>query len=182
MLLIAVIAGVPLVGGAEPVSACSCMMTTVEESLARGVVAFVGEAVSVRDIGYPEPEDGDDWWGPQRWTFRVESVAKGSLNELVEVGTGYGDADCGADFSQHGRVGIIAHAGPKGFETNICGGIWEADVLLAAAPDVSLPVPLPHPADSDPLWWAWGLGLAGSVGLFIVARGVSRRRDDGGHS
>ncbi|NNF70557.1 MAG: hypothetical protein HKN01_12365 [Acidimicrobiia bacterium] len=115
---------------AAPAHACSCMIVPIEEAIRSDTpAAFVGVAVDVVDRGLG---GGPGSGLPRLWTFEVETVLAGELPGVVQVGSGFGDADCGYDFSNAGRIGIVAYDAGGELGTSICGGIWDADELIAA--------------------------------------------------
>lgn len=78
--MVTALAATSLLFGATPAGACSCMEVTIEDAMRpEAVAAFVGTAVSVKDIGYTEGHD-DEYWGPLRWTFEVETVLLGEIH------------------------------------------------------------------------------------------------------
>ena len=152
----------------------------------RAAAAFIGTAVSVEDIGYPQSdnpdeEDTDDYWAPLRGTFEVETVLLGEVHETVAVGSGYGGGDCGVDFENRGRVGIVAYADDKGLSTGICGGVWDADHLLEVHGPGSEPLPdAVEPSETDnsgiPVWvWPAALLATGVTTLLLF---IKRRPQD----
>ena len=151
--------GTVLLAGAPPAYGCSCLPVSIEEAVRPdSVAAFTGTPISSRDIGY---EEGPGWREPIRWTFRVDTVLHGEVAETVEVGTGYGSGDCGIDFTNQGRVGIVAYEDDIGLATGICGGVWEADELIAAHGPGYAPTPGGQPGQGVALW-----GLL--IGVVIV--------------
>ena len=143
------------------------MEVTIEDAMRpEAVAAFVGTAVSMEDIGYTEGHD-DEYWGPLRWTFEVETVLLGEIHETVVVGSGCNSADCGIDFEHLGRVGIVAYEDGKGSSTGLCSGVWDADHLIAVHGPGSTPLPgAPETAAGGiPIWvWPAVLLATGAVG------------------
>jgi len=187
----AVIAVVLVVFATSPprASACSCAFPSklIEDVIRPHIVAvFVGEAISVVDIGYPpETSDGEGEvidYSPMRWTFQVETVLAGSLPEIVVVGSGRGEGDCGANFAELGRVGLVVRNDGAGLSTNTCGGVWDADELIREHGPGTDPIPLGMSAtsgeqnESPP--WVWVIA-GGSValavgGLLVIVRRPSQ--------
>jgi hypothetical protein len=97
-----------------------------------------------------------------------------------DASAGYGGGDCGYDFSNAGRVGVVASNNAGELSTGICGGVWDADALLAAYGPGSDPIPLmagpvDGPVDTGPpLWFWWTFGAAALAAGALVA--VGRRR------
>ena len=164
-----------------PAHACSCMQVLIEDAITDDTpAAFVGTAVAVEDRGRNAAGVGV----PLLWTFEVERVLAGELPSLIEVASGYGDADCGFDFSKVGRIGVVAYTSGAALATSICGGIWDADDLLAAhgpgvdpvdAEPVAAP---PDPEQSTPRAWLWIAGGLAVIGLASTVLLGRRRRDE----
>ena len=179
-----------VLAGAVPAFACSCGTdVTVGDAVGpHTAVAFVGTAISVTEVGYPEElpieqqEQGIQGpeWAPLRWTFEVETVLVGDVPQTVDVGSGYGGGDCGVDFADVGRIGVVASNDDLGLATSICGGVWDADELIAAYGPGTDPgnvavSTVGGSADSGALPWIW-VGLAAVVILAGLALTVSRLR------
>jgi hypothetical protein len=179
-LLLAVV-GLTVLSGlqAAPAYGCSCVALNVEEAIGPdAVAAFIGRPVAVREIDPSAGVDGD-WVEPRRWTFEVEVVLAGELPALVEVGSGYGGGDCGYDFSESGRIGVVAYGRPGNLATGICGGVWNAELLLGAHGPGHAPIPVtdttPPRADGATLIWPW-FAAGGSVVVAVAAMLVIRTR------
>lgn len=166
---------------AAPAYGCSCIAISVEEAINEyTVAAFVGTPVSVEER--PEGELIGNVYAPLVWTFEVETVLYGELPEVVEVGSGLGGGDCGYDFSNTGRIGVVANGEVGALATGICGGVWDADALTGAFGPGSDPIPVvsepanPVADSGPPVWFWWGLAGAGlGAGLLLV---LGRRRGD----
>lgn len=174
-----------LVATSAPAFACSCMPVTVEQAIFPDTAAaFVGVPVDVREN--PDADRPGLFGQPLVWTFEVETVLYGEVPALVEVGSGMGGGDCGYDFTDAGRIGIVAYGEPGQLATGICGGVWGADELVAAhGPGVpAIPVsegPLSEPAaQGPPVWFWWGLGGVGAMTLGLVVIGRRRRSTQDG--
>ena len=172
-IVVVIFLGAVLLGSvavAPPASACSCVATDIDTVLDNASAAFVGVAVDRTDAGQGI-----------RWGFEVETVLAGELSEFVVVSSGYGGGDCGHDFSQSGRVGVVAHSRDAGLATSICGGVWAAQELLEVHGPGYAPLSSqrdePTPASGTPVWW-W---IAGGSALLVLATGLvvrsMRRRD-----
>ncbi len=161
LLVLAAAFVAPAIANPAPAYGCSCVVMTVDEAIGPDTpAAFIGRPVSVADNPNGGLLGGDVWAEPRTWTFEVETVLVGDLPEVVEVGSGFGGGDCGYDFSDSGRVGVVAYGSPGNFSTGICGGVWDADALLAAygpgfAPITVTAEPPPGPVDSGPPMWFW---------------------------
>ncbi len=163
---------------AGPANACSCARPDLDRALEGAAAVFVGTAVGRYEIGYAEGEEDGPWQAPVRWQFEVDMVMVGDVPELVEVGTGYGDADCGVDFARTGRVGIVASRDGVGLTTSSCSGVWSPDVLEAATGPGSPPAAVPDqadPASGVPSWFLPALGALVAIGLTMIAVGRRRR-------
>ncbi len=163
---------------ATPASACSCASLGLDRILEGAAAVFVGTPVGRYEIGHTQVDEDAPWQAPVRWQFEVDTVLVGDVAELVEVGTGYGEGDCGVDFSRTGRVGVVASRDALGFTTSSCSGVWAPDVLEAAAGPGSPPAPgpdRPAPAPGVPAWFLPSLVAIAALGLASAA-GARRRR------
>lgn len=108
--------------------ACSCAFMEPEEALNQGNVpaAFVGTLTSREEAG-----QGD--FGPQiAWTFEVEAVLAGDLNEVTTLTAPPDDgANCGLNIQEGDRVGLILYSDGDGWSSSSCS-TYDADALLAA--------------------------------------------------
>lgn len=159
--------------GMPTAAACSCMPVEIEDAInEHTAAAFVGTAVASQDVGYPEEGHGNAWHEPVRWTFEVETMLHGDVPALVEVGSGYGGGDCGVDFSNRGRVGIVAYEDDLGWSTGTCGGVWNADALIAAHG----PGQTPTPVDGASLpGWVWAVAAGAILLAGAVAAAMPKR-------
>ncbi|HEX4982976.1 MAG TPA: hypothetical protein VFV63_14815 [Ilumatobacteraceae bacterium] len=146
-------------------AACSCIAYTLDSAVADGTAAFVGTAVDRRVEGSPGST-------PVVLTFDVAEVVKGELPSRIDVWTGEGDGDCGAQVDIGELVGIVLQGDSRRWTTSGCGGVWLPDELRApgtvAAPTGSGPVALIAAGRSGPAMLAsfddggnlaaWGLG------------------------
>jgi hypothetical protein len=176
---------------AAPAYGCSCMFVDVEEAIGPdAVAAFIGRPVAVQEVDPSGGIDGD-WVHPRQWTFEVEVVLAGELPAMVEVGSGYGGGDCGYDFSESGRIGVVAYGRPGDLATGICGGVWDAELLLSAHGPGYPPIPVieaaPPEADRAAPVWPWlaaggGVVAAGAALLVVRARREVDYQDGWGES
>lgn len=108
--------------------ACSCAFMQPEEALNQGNVpaAFVGTLMSREEAG-----QGD--FGPQiAWTFEVEAVLAGDLNEVTTLTAPADDgANCGLNVGVGDRVGLILYSDGDGWSSSSCS-TYDADAMLAA--------------------------------------------------
>jgi len=169
-----------VVGPAGPAFGCSCIEVRVEDAIrADSVAAFVGTAVSVVENADAGRLIGEAYVQPLTWTFEVETVLAGDVPALVEVGSGYGGGDCGYDFTNRGRVGVVAYGNGGQLTTDGCGGVWDADALLASHGPGIDPIAVTDVAaiefvDTGPPAWFWpGLG---AVGIVVIGFAVAGRR------
>ncbi len=166
---------------AAPAFGCSCIEMQVQDAIdATTPAAFVGIAVAVEDLGDGGRLPNGDWLAPMQWTFEVETVLAGDLPDVLVVGSGRDGGDCGYDFSAAGRIGVVANGQPGNLTTDICGGVWSADALLAAhgpgtSPFAASPPERSEPGDEGiPMWPI----VFGGVALTIAASAVLWRRFD----
>ncbi len=102
--------------------ACSCAPRgPVEDDIATHDWVFVG-----RQIGRDEVSDG--LW---RVVLEIEvvDVYKGDVPAFVELRTGFGQADCGIDFSDGREVGFTVSPTESGPVVSSCGGAHRADTI-----------------------------------------------------
>lgn len=79
------------------VSACSCAMATLADTVAAHDIAIVATRIGDGTV------ESD---GTQRWTFDVDQVVKGDVPSTIEVHGG--DMMCGTDFGQYSGAIILA--------------------------------------------------------------------------
>ena len=164
---------------AAPAYGCSCVEIQVHEAIdEHTAAAFIGTAVAVQERPDGGGVAGGGFVEPLVWTFEVETVLKGEVPGEVQVGSGLGDADCGYDFTNAGRVGVVAYGNGGGLSTGICGGVWDADTLLDAYGPGTAPTPLTvgpidGPVETGPpqwFWWTLGSAALAAVGLLALGR------------
>jgi hypothetical protein len=159
-----------------PARACSCMVTTVESSVADADAAFVG--VATEELNVPlGPGVTDEFGGGLRsWAFDVVDVVKGELDDRVEVWQDM-NGECGPIFEIGELIGVVVRRVGDRFTTSDCGGVWLPDELLApgtlASPTGSGPVALVGAGrsgdavlatyDADGNLLGWGLGEPGDL-------------------
>lgn len=150
---------------ALPAQACSCADWPLDRLIADAAVVFVGSAVDRTEV--------PNGVMPVQWTFEVERYLKGSGDPQIVVGTGVGSGDCGVDFSRLGRTAVLTWPDRGLPTTNSCGGVWDADEVIAltgqgTAPEAAAPPPAAK--DERPARWPWVAG--GSLLLLVVAVGL----------
>jgi hypothetical protein len=153
--------------------ACSCVMMTPEEHLREADAAFVGLLVSRED-----PRGGSSA-EEVAWTFRVEQVAKGELEETIEVMSPVEPASCGFQLRDGARAGILLNRGNGTWHGSMCSVI-SADAMLASASETYLPLPaatlesepaLPDEGSAVSLGWIIAAMLAAiAAGGFVFCR------------
>ena len=114
-----------------PAAACSCIEISARESVGQSEFVFIGKVVGHREnpVEY-DHDDEDAVYSPIIWTFEVLERIKGEPVERVEIGSGYGSSDCGADFgSRSGPIGIVTYGSEGERTAGICGGVWTPDEL-----------------------------------------------------
>lgn len=108
--------------------ACSCAFMEPEEALNQGNVpaAFVGTLTAKEEAG-----QGD--FGPQiAWTFEVEAVLAGELDEVTTLTAPADDgANCGLNLQEGDRVGLILYSDGDGWSSSSCS-TYDAEAMLAA--------------------------------------------------
>jgi hypothetical protein len=172
------------IGAALPTSraaACSCAMSTPEQSLGFADAAFVGTVVADRAVQVLVA--GFDPMPGTVTTFEVESSAKAVSEPSIEI-TSVGDsAMCGTTFALQQRYLIFATISDGRLESGLCSG----NVELAAGESAPLPVvpiapaPTPAPGSEAPPMGLLALGALGALGVvggiaFLALRRSARAR------
>ncbi len=190
-------AGVLLVTGSLPASACSCAVgppTTQAEAdaLLRGADAvFVGSLVARADTAPGaggEISSGD----PATLTFAVTRVFKGDVAAVQEVGTARSSSSCGLDVAGGAPYLLFAERTGGALRTSLCSGstpdlayaTWagappEGAVAAGGAPPASPPVPGADPVTAERPWLLAATAAAAAVALAVtggLAVALRRRR------
>ena len=159
-----------------PARACSCMVTTVESSVADADAAFVGVATEELNVPLGPGVTDEFGGGPGSWAFDVVEVVKGELDDRVEVWQDM-NGECGPIFEIGELIGVVVRRVGDRYVTSDCGGVWLPDELLApgtlASPTGSGPVALVAAGrtgdavlatyDADGNLLGWGLGEPGDI-------------------
>jgi hypothetical protein len=159
-----------------PARACSCMVTTVESSVADADAAFVGVATEELNVSLGPGVTDEFGGGPGSWAFDVVEVVKGELEGRVEVWQDM-NGECGPIFEIGELIGVVVRRVGDRYVTSDCGGVWLPDELLApgtlASPTGSGPVALVAAGrtgdavlatyDADGNLIGWGLGEPGDI-------------------
>ena len=159
-----------------PARACSCMVTTVESSVADADAAFVGVATEELNVPLGPGVTDEFGGGPGSWAFDVVEVVKGELDDRVEVWQDM-NGECGPIFEIGELIGVVVRRVGDRYVTSDCGGVWLPDELLApgtlASPTGSGPVALVATGrtgdavlatyDADGNLLGWGLGEPGDI-------------------
>ena len=159
-----------------PARACSCMVTTVESSVADADAAFVGVATEELNVPLGPGVTDEFGGGPGSWAFDVVEVVKGELDGRVEVWQDM-NGECGPIFEIGELIGVVVRRVGDRYVTSDCGGVWLPDELLApgtlASPTGSGPVALVATGrtgdavlatyDADGNLLGWGLGEPGDI-------------------
>lgn len=132
VLVVAMVAGLLISSPCSPAWACSCAAKPPEQRLARAEAAFVGTLISREE---PTPEGGFYYSGQTlKWKFRVEKVAKGDLEEEIELESAASGASCGLEVRVGERAGILLHKNQQGaWQSGLCEQM-DPDELLRLAP------------------------------------------------
>jgi len=147
--LLVAVAALVLAGDAV---ACTCAPVDLVRDLPLADGAFIGAALDRKTSG-----------GSTTWTFRVEQVYKGDINERVVVVTPANGAACGLEVGIEQRVGLLLDLEGDTWRSSLCSQVDPADFLeLADIEDNRLP----------PVNWG-GLAVGGLVlaaGAFFLVR------------
>ena len=130
-LLVVAILSVAIPMSTQPTFACSCARMDPDEMLARTEAAFVGRVVSKID----PPKERMSSWDPVIYTFVVDSVAKGSLPDLVVVRSENSGASCGFEggIPKSDQWGILLrHDDDGNYKSGLCSTISPGDLLTVA--------------------------------------------------
>lgn len=146
-MLIRIIAVILLIAtstvwAAQPAAACSCAGGDPRDRLEESDAAFVGRYVSRE----PSDEPGNHGLYNTVYTFEVETVVKGDLNEQIEVYSSGHGASCGFEGGVlDGDIsGILLRQHEDGtYRGGLCGTV-DPDILLRVSS------PLPPPDGSGP--------------------------------
>ena len=117
--------------------ACSCAAQTDSQRLTRADAVFTGTVT-----GRTDPNAGasvQSSLNPITWTFRADSVAKGSVTNPVQVVSARGEASCGVAFAVGTRYLVYARQVSGHLQTDLCSGNTKTTQLsftpiAAAAP------------------------------------------------
>ena len=114
------------------VAACSCVVESPHDSLARADAAFVGRLISRPD---EQPGSGFDSDG---FEFEVEVAVKGDFPSTIRIRSPLSSAACGLDIAPGQRVGLFLSRAGDHWRSGLCSQI-DPDALLAAAAPLSAP-------------------------------------------
>jgi len=174
--VLAVLAGVPVLGAVAPAAACSCVSNDPAELADHADVAFMGVLTSQRS-------DGD----VVAHLFTVEDVLVGDVRRSQDVVTvDAGEASCGVEWATGTTMVVLAHLDEHGrLASGLCSGSLPADAAAYDATVAALGAPrdpLPgrsmvalDPTDAQELLWSAALaGVVGALGMVVVRR-LTRR-------
>jgi len=122
----------------EPASACSCAGGDPRMALAGADAAFVGVYLDRR----PAPGSGGGL-GSSIYSFRVQEVVKGSLDQQVDVVSSSSGASCGIEATPGQILGLLLYRSSGVWTSNLCRQMSPARLRDAARP-------LPAPDGSGP--------------------------------
>ena len=123
LLLAALVAAFPLVGGASAASAaCTCSgpdaRDDVKGAFRDADAAFIGEFRGTSDPLADEPEVSRDRTVVNY--FAVTEVRKGKLDSFLSVESSASGSDCGLSLSEGEKVGMMLDKIPSGFRATAC--------------------------------------------------------------
>jgi hypothetical protein len=150
-----------LAGPASPACACSCEARSQDEHLRAAEAVFVGDAVSVDNIG-----GAGGSLDEIRVKFRVTSVVKGRVWDVVYVHTPRDGASCGAGFQAGHRYRVYASGDVETFRSSLCSG---NETLGGGGP-------IEQRSPTVVLLFGGGLLAVAGVGAWLVRTGKLRRR------
>lgn len=145
----------------EPASGCSCVPPDPARDLAEVDAAFVGTARSRRVEGRGPPRSSAD---PAYWTFDVERVVKGELQDELVVRTPVDSASCGLELRPGQRVGLLLDLRGREYESSLCRQV-DPDLLLGFAT-----------GQSGRAGWPFALGGGFGLALAALAAALALRR------
>lgn len=176
-LLAAVLMALAIVVPAAPALACSCAVTTTEESAEIATLAFVGTEIGRVDTNSREVESVLVTFAVDQWLSHDEGPKE------FQAFTGSGGGDCGIG-PLGGQVAVFVYGSAEDPNINICGSIQPIGDAIDAFAGRAISV-FPIPFDDTPAAEPGGSSYADLVlpiaGLALVAAGgvwLFRRRDD----
>lgn len=122
----------------EPASACSCALGDPRLALSGADAAFVGVYLGRR----PAPGSGGGF-GSAIYSFRVQEVVKGRLEQQVDVVSSSSGASCGIEAMPGQVLGLLLYRKNGAWTSNLCSQMSPARLRDAARP-------LPAPDGSGP--------------------------------
>jgi len=174
------LAGVPL----QQAFACSCAMTSIEESAAMADAVFAGTVVDQQPVGLDpagalaatEPMPGG--MGEIVYTFAVDGVAKGDVTERAQVLGGGDGASCGMSFGMAERWLVFTTWDGAIHSTGLCSG------NVPLGPDEAPPLPMSAPIAGEveqPIEIPWtsvavlaAIAVVAAVSVFAFRGGSPR--------
>lgn len=134
---------------ASPASACSCLVTTPQESFESSSAVFAGRAIEViqpSPVAQENsiPQNPDSPASQVRVIFQVSRVWKGSQKPLLLVVTPNSSAACGYSFQEGQQYLVYASVQESKLATGLCNGtkpLSLADEDLAVLGEGSTPTP-----------------------------------------
>ena len=174
LLLVSLLAPAIVVAGASSALACRCIAPRPDHKALKDATAvFTGTMVEAERGA----EIGVD---PVTWTFAVETVYKGDVEELQKVTSHTQGTACGLIFKEETRYVVFAHDGGKDprsdskLATNSCentrrlSATEEPDLQTAARPGAAQPSPDDERHDDVVEPTGWDPFVVGSLAIVVV--------------
>ncbi|MBI4940876.1 MAG: hypothetical protein HY830_09020 [Actinobacteria bacterium] len=180
-------AGVLLVTGSLPASACSCAVgppdtqAEADALLAGADAVFVGSLVARRDSA-PGTDGQVSSGDPATLTFAVSTVYKGDVAALQQVSTARSSSTCGLEVAEEAPYLLFAERAGGALRTSLCSGstpdlayaTWAGSPPQGAVATGDVPGASPTgAAGADPVadrpWLLAATAAAGAVALAVTA-------------
>ena len=157
---------VTVLGAPTPAYGCSCAEVELHEFAHEVDLAFVGQQTS-RAVLDEVADNGTVL------TFEVDTVYKGEALATVRLATNAQGSACGMDYSQAGRVAIVASRWRGSLSVNLCHSFVTEAELQQEFGDGHAPIAQPNPVHDPAIpravdrTWIY----LGGAGLVLVAGG-----------
>ncbi len=115
LTLLALAAGLVYLPAQQPACACSCAISTPQQSFEYADLVFTGTVAKVDSPPASFIRSSDD---PVTFTFSVDKVEKGDAPGVVKITSAMDSASCGMNFALGTRYRVYAAKG----ETGLCSG------------------------------------------------------------
>jgi hypothetical protein len=147
VLLVVMLLAVGTLVSAPTAAACSILGPPSEEELfTQATLIFEGVVLSHHDptAGSPLQSSGD----PIVWSFDVDRVIKGSVNQPQEVQSPRSEASCGFEFRDGGRYRVFAWVFEGELRTSLGSGTRHAPLTTSTDTMATLPMTTEGPVQN----------------------------------